>query len=47
MQLFNDRPHQHVDEDDEREEDAFASGGYAEKQNEVAQKAQYDHPHHV
>ncbi len=43
----DDRPHQHVNEDDDGKEDSSAAGVYAEKQDEVAKEAQDNHPHHV
>lgn len=43
----DDRPHQHVNEDDDGKEDPSAAGVYAEKQDEVAKEAQDNHPHHV
>lgn len=43
----DDRPHQHVDEDDDRKEDPSAAGVYAEEQDEVAEEAQDNHPHRV
>ncbi len=36
----DDRPHQHVNEDDDGKEDSSAAGVYAEKQDEVAKEAQ-------